>query len=133
MLTLNDLLVKNDGDIVTTICVITHIEDIKEITPKNKNPINIRNFFVSDQTMQDVKVAVWGKQAEDFVYNEKDIILLSRIKILHFNGLSLSIQRDTTIKKIIDDSVDEANELIEWLKTKESLRSGLKRKLRFQS
>jgi hypothetical protein len=129
LLTLNELLLKNDGDIVTTICVINRIEELKEITPKNKSSIYLRNFYVSDQTMQDIKVAAWGKQAEEFIFNEKDILFLSRLKIQHFNGLTLSVQKDTIIQKIQDDSNVDANELIEWLKSKESLSSTLKRKL----
>ena len=79
--------------------------------------------------MQEIKVAAWGKQAEEFIYHEKDILLLSRLKIQHFNGLTLSIQKDTIIQKIQDDSNEDANEIIEWLKSKESLSSTLKRKL----
>ena len=129
LLALNELFLKNDGDVITTICAIETIEKIKEITPKNKNPIKIRNFFVADQTLNNVKVAVWGKQAEEFNFKEGDILLLSRVKISHFNGLSLSIQRDTTIRKIDDHSVEEANELVSWLREKEMISSSLKRKL----
>jgi hypothetical protein len=129
LLALKEIFLKNDGDLVTTICVIESIEKIKEITPKNKSPINIRNFFVADQTLNSVKVAVWGKQAEEFNFKEGDILLLSRVKISHFNGLTLSIQKDTIIRKIDDHSVEEANELVSWLREKEMISSSLKRKL----
>ena len=132
-LTLNEISTKKDGDMVSTIAVISHVEDFKEITPKNKSPINIRNFYIADQTLPSVKVAVWGKQAEEFNYKVGNVLILNKIKISHFNGLSLSVQWETALMKVEDnwDHIEEANELKEWWKNKESgtLISTLKRKL----
>jgi hypothetical protein len=132
-LPLSEISLRKDGDIVSTLAVISQIEDFKEITPKNKSPINLRNFYITDQTLPSVKVAVWGKQAEEFNYKIGDILILNKIKISHFNGLSLSVQWETAIMKVEDhwDHMEEANELREWWKSKESgnLISSLKRKL----
>ena len=132
-LTLSEISQKKDGDIVSTIAVINNVEEIKEITPKNKSPINLRNFFIADQTLPSVKVAVWGKQAEEFNYKCGTILILNKIKISHFNGLSLSVQWETAMMKVEEhwDHMEEANELREWWKNKENgiLSSSLKRKL----
>jgi hypothetical protein len=58
---------------------------------------------------------------------------LNKIKISHFNGLSLSVQWETAMMKVEDhwDHMEEANELREWWNSKENgiLSSSLKRKL----
>ena len=116
---------------VSTIGVISLVEDFKEIIPKNKSAIKIRNFFITDQTMPSVKVAVWGKQAEEFNFRVGNILILNKIKISHYNGMSLSVQWETAMMKVEDDwdHIDEANELREWWTAKEScLSSSLKRK-----
>ena len=97
----NELFLKSHGDIVTTICLLTNIENLKEIIPKNKKSIKMRNFFVSDDTMSNVKVAIWGSQAEDFNFRSGDMLILSNIKIVHYNGgLTLSIQWGSVIKNL---------------------------------
>ena len=124
---------KKDGEFASTIAVINLVEDLKEITPKNKNPIKIRNFFITDQTMPSVKVAVWGKQAEEFNFSIGNIIILNKLKISFYNGLTLSVQWETAMMKIEEnwDHIDEANLLREWWIARESsnLSSTLKRKL----
>ena len=111
LLSLNLLMNKNDGDVISTMGIITQIEELKEITPKNKSPINIRNFYISDQTMTSVKVAIWGKQAEEFEHSVGNVLILARIKISLYNGMSLSVQRDTTIKKVEDETDHDANQI----------------------
>jgi hypothetical protein len=97
----NELVLKSHGDIITTICLLTNIENLKEIIPKTKKSIKIRNFFVSDDTMSNVKVAIWGTQAEDFNFKCGDMLILSKIKIVHYNGvLTLSIQWGSDIEKL---------------------------------
>jgi hypothetical protein len=133
MLTLNDLNIKKDGDFITTIAIVNLIEDYKQIIPKSKNPINLRNFYLSDKTTENIKVAVWGKQAEEFSFKVGDILLLSKIKLTRFNGtIALSVQWETGIMKIEDDwnHIEEANELRDWWKQKDNgLSNCLKKKL----
>lgn len=133
LLSLREISEKKDGEFASTIAVINLVEDLKEITPKNKNPIKIRNFFITDQTMPSVKVAVWGKQAEEFNFSIGNIIILNKLKISFYNGLTLSVQWETAMMKIEEnwDHIDEANLLREWWIARESsnLSSTLKRKL----
>jgi hypothetical protein len=133
LLSLREISEKKDGEFASTIAVINLVEDLKEITPKNKNPIKIRNFFITDQTMPSVKVAVWGKQAEEFSFSIGNIIILNKLKISFYNGLTLSVQWETAMMKIEEnwDHIEEANLLREWWIARESsnLSSTLKRKL----
>jgi hypothetical protein len=133
LLSLREISEKKDGEFASTIAVINLVEDLKEITPKNKNPIKIRNFFITDQTMSSVKVAVWGKQAEEFSFSIGNIIILNKLKISFYNGLTLSVQWETAMMKIEEnwDHIEEANLLREWWIARESsnLSSTLKRKL----
>ena len=113
---LNKIQLKKNGDFITTIGIITFIEEIKEIIPKSKNPIKIRNFYIQDQTTSNIKVAVWGKQAEDFDFKTDDIVIFSNIKISDFNGLTLSVQWSTSMMKVDKnwDHLDEVNKLRLW-------------------
>ena len=131
LLKLSELSFKKDGDIISTIAIVTFIDECKEIKPKNKSPILIRNFNITDETMESVKVAIWGKQAEDFNFSIGSVLILSKIKISQFNGVSLSVQWETAIMKVEDDwnHIDEANDLRKWWANKEGLSSSLKRKL----
>ena len=131
---LKDISLMKDGEIVSTIAVIVSIDDCKEIIPKNKNPIMLRNFIIADQTLQGVKVAVWGKQAEEFKFNLGNVLIISKIKISHFNGVSLSVQWETALMKVEDNwnHIEEANELRIWYANREGISNILKRKLSFQ-
>jgi hypothetical protein len=96
---LNEIFRKKDGEIITTIGIITFIDELKEITPRNKSQIKIRNFYITDYSINKVKVAIWGKQAEEFVYKLDDILIINNIKITHFNcEIVLSVQRVTNIE-----------------------------------
>ena len=84
---------------ITTIGVISLIDELKEITPRNKNPIKIRNFFITDYSISRVKVAVWGKQAEEFCYKLGDLLIFYNVKITYmFSEIALSVQRATNIE-----------------------------------
>ena len=84
--------------------------------------------------MQSVKVAVWGKQAEEFKFQLGNILIISKIKISQFNGVSLSVQWETALMKVEDDwkHIEEANELRNWYSNREGISNILKRKLSIQ-
>jgi hypothetical protein len=96
---LNGIYSIKDGGIITTIGIISLIDDIKEITPRNKNPIKIRNFFITDYSMSRVKVALWGKQAEEFCYKLGNILIFYNVKITYlYSEIALSVQKATKIE-----------------------------------
>jgi ssDNA-binding replication factor A large subunit len=84
--------------------------------------------------MQCVKVAVWGKQAEEFKFNLGNVLIISKIKISQFNGVSLSVQWETALMKVEDswNHIEEANELRIWYSNREGISNILKRKLSFE-
>jgi hypothetical protein len=129
---LNELVVKKDNDIVTVIGIITLVEEMREITPKNKNPLNLRNFFITSIEKVTIKVAIWGKQAEEFSFKAGNIIILSEVKVTNFGGVTLNIMWKSGIMKIENDwtHIEEANKLRSWWET-ENLSGSLKRKLSF--
>ena len=135
LIPLIDLNSKQDKDVVSVIGVIDQIEDCKVITPKGKDQISLRNFFILDQSKQSFKVAVWGKQAEEFKFEYGNILLITKAKISNFNGITLSIQWETNMVKVEDDwdHISIANSLREWwrgeIKQTDNLSQSLKRKL----
>ena len=130
-----DLNSKQDKDVVSVIGIIDQVEDCKVITPKGKEQISLRNFYIIDQSKQSFKVAVWGKQAEEFKFEYGNILLIIKAKISNFNGITLSIQWETNMVRVEDDwdHISIANNLREWWrgekKLTDNLSQSLKRKL----
>jgi hypothetical protein len=127
-LRLEDLRSKKDGQIVSVIGVVSKVDDIKEITPKYKEPINLKNFYITDKSGLVVKVSLWGAQAETNV-NIGNIFMLSKVKIVTYQGVSLSVQRDSFFGKIEDNMDSFITELRKWWDNKniDDLSQSLKR------
>jgi hypothetical protein len=130
-LKINELLTKKDGEIVSVLAVVLSVEEMKEITPKFKSPINLRNFYVTDQSSEKVKVSLWGKQAETIDVKVGFIFILSQVKVLSYQGCCLSVQMNSILSKIDESwtNMPQVNELRSWWKdsNEEEISSSLKR------
>ena len=135
MLPINELIFKKVGDFINTIGVISEIDEIKEIHPRDKPMIKVKNFVIIDQSNVKVKVALWGQQAESFAYNIGDIVILSKVKVTDFGGMVLSVQWESIITKIESNWNDfsVANDLRSWWSDfkMSDVSKSLKRKLSF--
>ena len=112
---LNQLKLKKEGVLLNVIGVVVSVDEIREITPKFKSPINLKNFYICDQTSE-VKVSLWGKQAEHFCIKKGDIYMLNKVKLVNYNGsLGVSVLLESHITKIEENfDIDEADELKKW-------------------
>jgi hypothetical protein len=115
-ITLSEAWTKNEGSLVNVIGVVCEVEELKEITPKNKNPIKLKTFFLVDRTSIKTRIALWGAQAESWSIDFGDIIMLNEVEVKKFNGLSLSVLRPSIITKISPTwtHIDLANNLRDW-------------------
>ena len=118
---IKDLSMKKEGCFVKTMGVCYKVEDLKIITPKNKSTIKIKNFYIYDQSMSEIKVSLWGKQAEEFSLRSGTIYLLLNVKLTNYLGnLALSIFQESSISEIKDDfqSNEAVNSLRKWWREK---------------
>lgn len=100
---------------VNVLGIIESIDELREITKKNGEPLALRNFFLIEQSGYFVKVALWGDEATSFNYKKGDILFIENAKISSYGGLSLNIFMETIIEKM-DTSINcrEILELWKW-------------------
>jgi len=122
---LNELLFKKEGSVVNTIGIIVKEERLKEITPKFKSPIKLKNFFICDETLEETKVSLWGKQAESVVTTIGNVYVFKKVKIINYIGqIGISVVLESDIVKI--------NDKFEHKSTVEKLENLLKEKLKMK-
>ena len=130
-LDLTDLLSKKDSEVVSVLGVVCSVGDIREISPKFKSPINLRNFYITDQSTEKIKVTLWGKQAETIDIKIGFFILLSKVKISIYQGICLSVQMSSSITRMEESSkhLKIVSELKSWWNNsnEEEISSSLKR------
>ena len=116
LIPLNEVSLKKENSFLNVIGIINKIDNLKTITPRQKEPIKLKNFYLIDQSKMEIRVAVWGKQAEEFQFNIGTILLLSKVKLTRFGGVSLSIQWETNFVEIIKECTNNevANDLRDW-------------------
>ena len=128
---MTDLLSKKDSEVVSVLGVVCSVEDIREISPKFKSPINLRNFYITDQSNEKIKVTLWGKQAETIDIKIGFFILLSKVKISIYQGICLSVQMSSSITRMEESSkhLKIVSELKSWWNNsnEEEISSSLKR------
>ena len=127
---INELKLKKEGEVVNIIAVIEGIDDLKEVTPKFKPTINLRNIYITDQSEERMKVALWGKQASEFSNKVGEILIFSKLKLKNYQGLFLQVEWESLFSMIEikwDDEISGA--LRKWWKDKneEEISSSLKR------
>jgi len=114
---LNDLRTKKEGSLVSAIGIVVREDELKDVTPKYKSPIKLKNFYICDQTCDDIKVSLWGKQAETFSCVKGDMFAFTRVKLSIYNGVvGLSVLLESTITRV-EENMNEialSHELRRW-------------------
>jgi hypothetical protein len=129
---INELRLKKEGETVNVIAVIVKIDDLQEVTPKFKSPINLRNIHITDQSNERIKVALWGKQASEFNLKTGELCIFSKIKVKNYQGLFLQVEWESMFSKVEEQWDDElSSALRKWWKEKneEDISSSLKRSI----
>ena len=118
---LSELHSKKEGTFVNAIGIVSREDEIREVTPKFKSPIKLKNFYICDETCDEIKVSLWGKQADSFTTTRGCIYMLNKVKLTNYNGsIGLSVLLESHITKIEDnwDHIDLANDLRKWWQEK---------------
>ena len=98
--------------IVSVIGIITKIDELKYQQLKNNNSIELRNILIADE-YDEIKVALWGKQAKDFNFEEGSVLIFRDAEISDYGGISLSVLRTTKYFKA-ETNLPKAEILTAW-------------------
>ncbi|KWU44939.1 replication factor-a protein [Rhodotorula sp. JG-1b] len=103
----------------TTCDVIGVVQDhgvVSEITAKaTQKQIKKRELTIADRSQYQVRVTLWGRQAENWDENNASVVALKGAKVGDFGGRTLSVSGQTVVS--IDPDIDEAHELQGWYQT----------------
>ena len=88
----------------SVIGVILRIDpDMKGISSKaTGTSLSLLNFVIGDTSGKEVKVAIWGAEAENFGSKPGDVLKIEDAKLTSFGGMTLSVLRTTRIENVTD-------------------------------
>ncbi|GAA5868477.1 hypothetical protein JCM8547_006286 [Rhodosporidiobolus lusitaniae] len=96
--------------------VVTDNGQVSEITAKaTQKQIKKRELVLVDRSQYQVRVTLWGRQAESWNEMDSGIVALKGVKVGDFGGRSLSLSGSSTL--VVDPDVPEAHELRGWYDT----------------
>ena len=117
LIPIEKLFFQEEGSSLNIIAIISNVsQTCKNIKPRSSNfEIALRNFKIIDESKKEIPVALWGKQATDFKLKVGTVIMLTNCKLTNFNGVSLSIQRETGLLEILPEfEIEYAEKLRNW-------------------
>lgn len=107
-------LVQQEKD--TTCDVLGIVQDhgvVSEITAKaTQKQIKKRELTIADQSQYQVRVTLWGRQAESWDENNASVVALKGAKVGDFGGRTLSVSGQTVVS--VDPDISEAHALQGW-------------------
>lgn len=104
---------KSFVDIIGIVCAINTCETTK--ISKSNAELSLRKVQLVDKTNISVNAAFWGKQAEQFDHKVGTCLMINKVQVTNYNGLSLSVLRMTEIMEVKRDyNIEKATELIDW-------------------
>jgi hypothetical protein len=120
--TLSQLADKRRDSLVNTMCIVCKIEEITSIDGKQFNSkLALRRIEVVDDTRSPVKLALWGKQAEQCAFQIGRIYMFLAIKLTNFGGLSLSFIKPTGFEDVTGNfNVGRVEKLTMWWRQNKS-------------
>ena len=116
---LNQLIIVKPESFVDVIGIVCEIGQVKKMNGSSK--LSLRNIKLIDEANIPISVAFWGKQAEDFSYSIGTCLMINKIKVTTFGGLSLSVMRVTSLLEIKSDyKIEIATSIFDWWNDKEN-------------
>ena len=114
---ISDLIALKFESFVNVIGLIENVGELSSLERPEKSSIALRKFKLIDQSKTVVSVTLWGKQATEFCLATGEVLLLRRVKMTNYGGLSLSIMRATEVNVLPEKYRDsEVIELRKWWK-----------------
>ncbi|TPX51284.1 hypothetical protein SeLEV6574_g00408 [Synchytrium endobioticum] len=92
--------------------VVKEVGDLNSITTKAGRPANKRDLTIVDTSGFQVRLTLWGKQAETFDGSDHPVIAVKSCQVGDFQGRSLSALGSSTI--LYNPDIPEAHQLKGW-------------------
>jgi hypothetical protein len=90
---------------INVLGVILSIDpNLKQIDSKSSpgTPLKLINFKLGDTSSNEVNIAMWGAEAENFNFKPGMVLKLEKVKITNFGGYTLSVLRHSMVENITD-------------------------------
>ncbi|KAI8825732.1 uncharacterized protein EV422DRAFT_513990 [Fimicolochytrium jonesii] len=103
-----------DSNAITDVIgVIRDVGDLSEIISKTtQKPFKKRDTTIVDQSGYEVKMTLWGRQAEQFEANDNPVVAVKGVKVGDFGGRSLSLMGSSSLS--VNPDIPEAHALRGW-------------------
>ncbi|GAA6027015.1 hypothetical protein JCM8097_006042 [Rhodosporidiobolus ruineniae] len=102
--------------------VVVDNGQVSEITTKaTQKQIKKRELVLADRSQYQVRVTLWGRQAESWQEVDSGIVAIKGVKVGDFGGRSLSVSGGSMLMH--DPDIPEAHELRGWYDTQGSTQS----------
>ncbi|XP_047474800.1 replication protein A 70 kDa DNA-binding subunit-like isoform X1 [Penaeus chinensis] len=99
--------------IIDVIGVCKEAMEVASITSKaSGKELKKRDVQVVDDTNREVRLTLWGRQAENFDGSQQPVLAVKGAKLSDFNGRSLSLMSSSTLQ--INPDIREAHKLKGW-------------------
>jgi len=110
---IKDLAAVNNSSSVDVIGVIRSVSDLESIvSKKNSKEYKKREVALLDKTCAEVRLTVWGKEAEDFKASIGSVLAVKNAVVGEFKGKTLSCVQNTILE--FDPDLTEAHILQGW-------------------
>ncbi|XP_076823826.1 replication protein A 70 kDa DNA-binding subunit-like [Clavelina lepadiformis] len=107
---------KDINSFVDVIGIVKSVDELSTIMIKSQNrEAKVRKFSLVDQSGAEIRVTLWGKEAENFDGSSNPVVALKGAKVSDFGNCSLSTVSTTTLS--ISPEITEAYELKNWYAT----------------
>jgi len=98
--------------ICDVIVIVREIGDLTEITTKNNKTAQKRDLKVVDSSNFEVRLTLWGKQAEQYSMPVETVIAFKGVRVNDFQGRSLSLLSSGSM--VVSPDIPEAHALKGW-------------------
>ncbi|RKO86700.1 replication factor rfa1, partial [Blyttiomyces helicus] len=104
---------------IDVVAVIKEVGELNEILSKTtQRPIKKRDIVIVDMSQQEVRMTLWGRQAESFAADGNPIIACKSVRVGDYGGRTLSMYSGSTMS--INPDIPEAHRLRGWYDTQGS-------------
>ena len=106
------LMNRNPKDIIDVIGICLNVEEVTEIRTKSGQELCKRNIILVDNSCKQIRVTLWGEQAETFNGTSEPIVAIKSAWLSNYGGRSLSASFSSTI--VINPEIAETSSLKTW-------------------
>lgn len=68
--------------------VVQSVSDVSEITTKTGKQLQKRELTLVDMSQTEVRLTLWGKQAENYQADDKAVLAFKGLRVGEFNGVA---------------------------------------------